>query len=47
MTFRDVDYDADPVERQVRVIGVAEQIPVPSNPTAIAGSHLTVTLLEV
>jgi hypothetical protein len=47
VTFRDVDYDADPVERQVRVVGVAEQIPVPSNPAAIAASHLTVTLLEV
>ena len=34
--FRDVDYDADPTERRVRVIGLSEQIPTPSRPTAIA-----------
>lgn len=45
--FRDVDYDTDPTERHVRIIGLSEQIPTPSNPAAIATSHITVTLLEV
>ena len=45
--FRDVDYDADPTERGVRIIGLSEQIPTPSNPAAIATSQITVTLLEV
>ena len=45
--FHDVDYDADPTERSVRIIGLSEQIPTPSRPTAIAASQITVTLLEV
>ena len=47
VTFRDVDYDADPTERSVRVIGLAEQIPTPANPTGIAASQISVTLLEI
>jgi hypothetical protein len=43
--FRDIDYDPDPTERQVRVIGLTEQIPSPSS--TIGASQLTVTLLEV
>ena len=45
--FRDVDYDGEPTERGVRIIGLSEQVPVPSNPAAIAASQITVTLLEV
>jgi hypothetical protein len=47
VTFRDVDYDADPVERRVRVVGLSEQIPTPSNPAAVASSQITLTLVEV
>jgi hypothetical protein len=47
VAFRDVDYDANPVERRVRVIGLSEQVAAPSNPTNIATSQATVTLLEV
>jgi hypothetical protein len=43
--FRDIDYDPDPTERQVRVIGLTEQIPTPSS--TIGASQLTITLLEV
>jgi hypothetical protein len=43
--FRDIDYDPDPTERQVRVIGLTEQIPTPSS--TIGASQLTVTLLEM
>ena len=47
IAFRDVDYDADPTERTVRVVDLTEQIPTPANPTAIAASQLTVTLTEI
>jgi hypothetical protein len=47
VTFRDVDYDADATERRVRIIGLTEQVPVPSNPDAIATSQIIVTLLEI
>jgi hypothetical protein len=47
VAFRDIDYDVDPTERRVRIVGLSEQSAIPSNPASIAASHLTITLLEV
>jgi hypothetical protein len=43
--FRDVDYDADPTERQVRIIGLSEQIATPTGDPLT--SQFVVTLVEV
>ena len=47
VAFRDVDYDTDPVERRVRIVGLNEQIAQPTRPSPIAASQIAVTLVEV
>ncbi len=45
--FKDVDYDADAVTRQVRIIGIREEVPKPSDAGRWGESVLTLTLVEV
>lgn len=47
LTFRDLDYDADPTERRVRIVGIREVVPVPANAGKWGQSAVTLTLIEV
>jgi hypothetical protein len=47
LPFRDLDYDADPVERQVRIVGIAESVPAPHQAALWGQSAITLTLVEV
>jgi len=45
--FKDVDYDAAPVTRRVRIIGIREEVPKPSDAGRWGDSVLTLSLVEV
>jgi hypothetical protein len=47
LAFRDVDYDADPTERRVRIVGISELTPQPSDAGRWGDSAVTLTLVEV
>lgn len=47
LLFRDLDYDADPVERQVRIVGIAESVPAPYQAGLWGQSAVALTLVEV
>ena len=47
LAFRDQDYDADPSERRVRIVGIDEQVPKPSDAGLWGASLLKLTLVEV
>ena len=45
IAFRDIDYDADPTERRVRIVGLSETRPTPAQPGPASGV-ITITLVE-
>jgi hypothetical protein len=45
--FRDIDYDAAPVERQVRIIGIQEHVPLPHQSGLWGQSTIALTLVEI
>ncbi|MBA3274915.1 MAG: hypothetical protein H0T72_03910 [Chloroflexia bacterium] len=45
--FRDLDHDADPVERQVRIVGISEHVPAPHQAGLWGQSMVSLTLVEV
>lgn len=45
--FRDLDYDADPTERQVRIVGISEQAPLPHQAGLWGQSLVSLVLVEV
>jgi len=45
--FRDLDHDADPTERQVRIVGISEQVPLPHQAGLWGQSMVSLTLVEV
>jgi hypothetical protein len=47
LPFRDLDYDADATERRVRIVGISERVPVPSDAGRWGDSAVTLTLVEV
>ncbi len=47
LPFRDLDYDDDPTERRVRIIGISEAVPVPSDAGRWGQSAVSLTLVEV
>ncbi|HEV2066424.1 MAG TPA: hypothetical protein VGR08_06285, partial [Thermomicrobiales bacterium] len=47
LPFRDLDYDADPTERRVRIVGIREVVPVPSDAGRWGHSAVALTLVEV
>jgi hypothetical protein len=47
LPFRDVDYDAVPVERLVRLTGINEEIPKPADAAQWGESIVDLTLVEV
>ena len=47
LPFRDLDYDDDPVERQVRIVGISEAVPAPHQAGLWGQSSITLTLVEV
>lgn len=47
LTFRDLDYDDDPVERQIRIVAIEEVIPKPSDAGIWGTSTIALQLLEV
>lgn len=47
VTFRDIDYDANPVERRTRIVAIEEQIAKPSDAGQWGTATLQLQLLEV
>jgi hypothetical protein len=47
VAFKDVDFDADPVTRQVRIIGIKEEVTKPSDAGRWGDSVVQLTLVEV
>jgi hypothetical protein len=47
LPFRDIDFDDDPVQRRVRIIGIREVVPVPANAGRWGQSAVALTLVEV
>ncbi len=47
LSFRDIDYDADPIERQVRIIAIEERVPKPSDAGRWGISTVQLQLLEL
>lgn len=47
VSFRDLDYDHAPVQRQTRIVGIAEEIAKPADAARWGQSTLALTLVEV
>lgn len=47
VTFRDIDYDADPTERTVRIVGISEKAHKPSDAGRWGDSVVSMVLVEV
>ncbi len=47
LPFRDIDYDDDPVERRVRIVGISEQVTLPHRSAAWGDALVSLTLVEV
>lgn len=47
LTFRDIDYDDDPTERTVRIVGIAEHTAQPADRNMWGDSLITLNLVEV
>ncbi len=47
LTFRDLDYDADPTERAVRITAIEEQVPKPANTANLSAAAIHLQLLEL
>ncbi|MDQ3656814.1 MAG: hypothetical protein M3457_17285 [Chloroflexota bacterium] len=45
--YRDLDHDADPTERQVRIVGISEQVPLPHQAGLWGQSLVSLVLVEV
>ena len=45
--FRDLDYDADPTQRLVRIVGIAEAVAKPADAGRWGESAIALTLVEV
>ncbi len=45
--FRDIDYDADPTERTVRIVGIQEHVALPADANNWGDSMITLNLVEV
>jgi len=45
--FRDIDHDAAPTERRVRIVGIEERVPVPHEAGHWGQSRVMLTLVEV
>jgi len=46
-SFRDLDYDADPTERRVRIVGISESVPAPERAGKWGDAIVALTLVEV
>ena len=47
LPFRDQDYDADPVERAVRIVGISETVPAPADAGRWGDAIVALQLVEV
>ncbi|MBA2290057.1 MAG: hypothetical protein H0V98_06715 [Chloroflexia bacterium] len=47
LSFRDIDYDAEPTERRVRIVGIKEEVARPSDAGEVGDAMIQVTLVEV
>lgn len=47
VTLRDIDYDRDPVERAVRIVGIEEHVPKPADAGAWGTAAIHLQLLEL
>jgi hypothetical protein len=47
LPYRDIDHDADPVERRVRVVGIEERVARPADAGERGDAVVTLTLVEV
>ena len=47
LPFRDIDYDDDPTERRVRIVGISEQVALPHRSGDWGDSLVSLTLVEV
>jgi hypothetical protein len=47
LPFRDIDYDAEPTERRVRIVGIKEEVARPSDAGEVGDAMIQVTLVEV
>jgi hypothetical protein len=47
LPFRDIDHDADPVERRIRIVGIRERVARPADAGAGGDAVVELTLVEV
>jgi len=47
LPFRDIDHDADPTERRVRIVGIRERVARPADAGAAGDAVIELTLVEV
>lgn len=47
LPYRDIDYDAAPVERRIRIVGIREQVARPADAGDIGDAIVQLTLVEV
>lgn len=47
LPFRDIDYDASPVERRVRIVGISEVVRSPADAGRWGDAEVALTLIEV
>ncbi len=47
LPFRDIDYDAEPTERRVRIVGIKEEVARPADAGEIGDAMIQLTLVEV
>jgi len=47
LPYRDIDYDATPVERRVRIVGIREQVARPADAGDLGDAVVQLTLVEV
>jgi hypothetical protein len=47
LPFRDIDYDADPTERRVRIVGISERVSAPADAGRWGHSAIALALVEV
>ena len=47
LPFRDIDHDADPTERRVRIVGIRERVARPADAGEVGDAVVELTLVEV
>ena len=47
LPYRDIDYDADPTERRVRIVGISERVARPADAGETSDAMIGLTLVEV